>query len=183
MEELIPDVEERTWKVEALKEYRGVITGEARITCEEAVRLVDSSLLPLENSSEVRVFYLKIKADFKRYASDFCEGPERQLVADEALATYQEAFDLAAQPGEDGLAPTNGSRLALALNFAVFYHQVLKQPDKACLLAKAAFDDAVSMMDQLEDEHYQEASTLMRTLRDNLTAWTNQLMEAGLGAD
>ncbi len=36
------------------------------------------------------------------------------------------------------LPPTNPIRLGLALNFSVFYYEVLNAPEKACDLAKQA---------------------------------------------
>ena len=37
-------------------------------------------------------------------------------------------------------------RLGLALNFSVFYYEILNAPDQACHLAKQAFDDAIAGM-------------------------------------
>jgi 14-3-3 protein epsilon len=42
------------------------------------------------------------------------------------------------------LAPTHPIRLGLALNFSVFYYEILNAPDQACHLAKQAFDDAIA---------------------------------------
>lgn len=45
---------------------------------------------------------------------------------------YQQAFDIS--KGE--MQPTHPIRLGLALNFSVFYYEILNNPDKACSLAK-----------------------------------------------
>ena len=37
------------------------------------------------------------------------------------------------------LAPTHPIRLGLALNFSVFYYEILNSPDRACSLAKQVF--------------------------------------------
>ena len=46
-------------------------------------------------------------------------------------------------------------------------------PDKACELAKTAFDDAIAELDQLHEESYKDATLIMQLLRDNLTLWTS----------
>lgn len=38
------------------------------------------------------------------------------------------------------LAPTHPIRLGLALNFSVFYYEILNSPDRACNLAKQVFE-------------------------------------------
>ena len=42
------------------------------------------------------------------------------------------------------LAPTHPIMLGLALNFSVFYYEILNSPDRACSLAKQAFNEAIS---------------------------------------
>ena len=50
------------------------------------------------------------------------------------------------------LTPTHPIRLGLALNFSVFYYEILNSPDRACHLAKQAFDDAIAELDTLSEE-------------------------------
>jgi len=38
------------------------------------------------------------------------------------------------------MQPTHPIRLGLALNFSVFYYEILNSPDKACQLAKQVYD-------------------------------------------
>ena len=53
-------------------------------------------------------------------------------------------------------------RLGLALNYSVFFYEILGSPDKACELAKTAFDDAIAELDQLHEESYKDATLIMQ---------------------
>ena len=46
-------------------------------------------------------------------------------------------------------------------------------PDRACHLAKQAFDDAIAELDTLSEESYKDSTLIMQLLRDNLTLWTS----------
>ena len=61
----------------------------------------------------------------------------------------------------------------LALNFSVCYYEMLKNPQKACDLAKKAFDDAIESpsFQTLADSSYRDTTLIMQLLRDNLTFW------------
>jgi len=50
------------------------------------------------------------------------------------------------------LKTTHPIRLGLALNFSVFYYEVLNNPTKACELAKEAFDDAIAEIEHIEED-------------------------------
>ena len=51
---------------------------------------------------------------------------------DNSQKSYQEAFDIA----KSKMPTTHPIRLGLALNFSVFYYEILNSPDRACHLAK-----------------------------------------------
>ena len=84
-------------------------------------------------------------------------------------STFQNATDVA----QTELTPTHPIRLGLALNFSVFYYEILNSPDRACHLAKQAFDDAIAELDSLSEESYRDSTLIMQLLRDNLTLWTS----------
>ncbi|KAM0695048.1 hypothetical protein Q7P36_005404 [Cladosporium allicinum] len=60
-------------------------------------------------------------------------------------------------------------RLGLALNSSEFYYEILNSPDRACHLAKQAFDDAIVELDSLSEDSYPDSTLIMQLLRDNLT--------------
>jgi hypothetical protein len=55
----------------------------------------------------------------------------------------------------------------------VFYYEILNSPDRACRLAKQAFDEAISELDSLNEDSYKDSTLIMQLLRDNLTLWTS----------
>lgn len=58
---------------------------------------------------------------------------------DNSQKAYQEAFDIA----KSKMPTTHPIRLGLALNFSVFYYEILNSPDRACHLAKQVAQSAV----------------------------------------
>lgn len=80
------------------------------------------------------------KGDYHRYLAEFALGDKRKISADKSLEAYKAATEVATTD----LAPTHPIRLGLALNFSVFYYEILNSPDQACHLAKQAFDDAIA---------------------------------------
>jgi len=120
------------------------------------------------------VFYHKMKGDYHRYLAEFAIGEKRKESATKSLEAYKNATEVA----QTDLAPTHPIRLGLALNFSVFYYEILNSPDQACHLAKQAFDDAIAELDTLSEESYKDSTLIMQLLRDNLTLWTSSEAEA-----
>ena len=53
----------------------------------------------------------------------------------------------------------------------------MQNPEKACKMARDAFDEAIADLDNVQDEYYKDATLIMQLLRDNLTLWTSELPE------
>merc|ERR1711981_377784 len=158
-----------------IKRYRMVVEKELTDTCSSILNLLDTYLIPNSSSGESKVFYLKMKGDYHRYLAEFKIGQERKEAAEQTLIAYKAAQDISLEE----LAPTHPIRLGLALNFSVFYYEILNSPERACHLAKQAFDDSIAELDTLGEDSYKDSTLIMQLLRDNLTLWTSDMQDLG----
>jgi 14-3-3 protein epsilon len=156
-----------------VKTYRSKVDEELSVVCAGILKLLDSHLIPSAVSSESKVFYLKMKGDYHRYMAEFKAGDERKTAAEDTMLAYKAAQDIALVE----LAPTHPIRLGLALNFSVFYYEILNSSEKACSMAKQAFEEAIAELDTLGEESYKDSTLIMQLLRDNLTLWTSDMQE------
>jgi len=161
--------------------YRKEVEGQLKDTCLEVIGLLDklaeANKKADETENETQIFYLKMIADYYRYLNEaFSTNEDYKKKCDNM---YGEALKLA----QEHLAPTNPTRLGLALNYSVCYYEILNQPQEACKLAKKAFDEAIEKLDSLNDESYKDSTLIMQLLRDNLTIWSqdNQADDADKG--
>lgn len=167
-------------------EYRQKVENELNKICQEILTLLTDKLLPRTTDSESRVFYFKMKGDYYRYISEFSNEEGKKASAEQAEESYKRATETA----EAELPSTHPIRLGLALNYSVFYYEILNQPQKACEMAKLAFDDAITEFDSVSEDSYKDSTLIMQLLRDNLTLWTSDLQSqeqqqqpAGEGAE
>ena len=116
--------------------------------CNDILNLLDKNLIPTAADSESKVFYLKMKGDYYRYIAEYATGETHTKVADGANNSYKQATEIANKE----LNTTHPIRLGLALNYSVFYYEVLNEPIQSCNLAKQAFDDAIADIEHLEED-------------------------------
>ncbi|CAA3002344.1 14-3-3 [Olea europaea subsp. europaea] len=161
--------------VKRIKSYRQRVEDELTKICNDILSVIDEHLLPSSSTGESTVFYHKMKGDYYRYLGEFKTGDDRKEAADQSLKAYEAATSAASTD----LPPTHPIRLGLALNFSVFYYEILNSPERACHLAKQAFDEAIAELDSLNEESYKDSTLIMQLLRDNLTLWTSDLPEEG----
>jgi 14-3-3 protein epsilon len=164
-----------TSHVERIKSYRKKVEKELTDICKDILAVLDEHLIPSSTTGESKVFYYKMKGDYHRYLAEFATGEQRKDAAENSLSAYKSASDIAVTE----LPPTHPIRLGLALNFSVFYYEILNSPDRACQLAKQAFDDAIAELDTLSEESYKDSTLIMQLLRDNLTLWTSDMQGDG----
>jgi len=173
-------------KLSMAKKYRETIEEELKDICNQVLNLLSKHLIKKAQDDQQQfdshVFYLKMQGDYYRYLSEVSTGDDRKANINKSNEAYREATNIAGEK----MQPTHPIRLGLALNFSVFYYEIMNEPDEACSLAKKAFDDAIAQLDQLNEESYKDSTLIMQLLRDNLTLWTSDSqaeVEAEAGQD
>uniref|UniRef100_A0A2I3HMQ5 14-3-3 domain-containing protein n=1 Tax=Nomascus leucogenys TaxID=61853 RepID=A0A2I3HMQ5_NOMLE len=153
---VISSVEQKTEGAEKKQQMK--IEMKLRDICNYVLSLLEKFLIPSASQAERKVFYLKMKGDYYRYLAEVAAGDDKKQTAGQSQQAYQEAFEISKKE----MQPTHTIRLGLILN----------SPDKACSLAKMAFDEAIAELDTLSEESYKHSMLIMQLPRDSLTFWT-----------
>ena len=140
--------------------------------CDNIISLTKSKVLnngkPIEN--EAKAFFVKLVGDYYRYIAESATGDRYEAVKQEALKAYTEANQIA-------LPPCNSIRLGLALNFSVFYYEVMRDQKKACELADSSLQAALEKIDDLAEEEFRDAKSIIELLKENLSLWREEAGE------
>jgi len=88
-----------------------------------------------------------------------------------SLQSYNQASNDAKQLGIG-----NPIRLGLALNFSVFYFEVMNDQKMACDIAKETLDLAKKELGNVDedDEEHKDAFSIINLLQENLNMWTSE---------
>lgn len=165
---------QNTDHVTRVQDYRKKMEQELGKICNDLLSLLENNLIPNSSAAESKVFFYKMKADYHRYMAEVLADTEKKSHSDKAF----EAYEAALQEATTNLRPTNPTRLGMALNFSVFYFEILNQPEKACQLARQAFDEAIVEIDSVDEDTYKDSTLIMQLLRDNLSLWTSDIMSS-----
>jgi 14-3-3 protein epsilon len=152
-----------------IQEYRKKIEDELTSTCNGVLQSIDTHLLPRAADDEAKVFYHKMKGDYNRYVAEYAQGDLKESVGQAAADSYKSATESA-----QNLSPIHPIGLGLALNYSVFYYEVLNNHEKACEIAKNTLDTAQKELPKVEDEDNDEcrdAISIINLLRENLEMW------------
>jgi len=161
-------LEESDPKLPLVRDYKKKIEDELTELCSEVLSILNGMLLNQCTESCGKVFYLKMKGDYLRYLAEIKKDAEDKVEVGAAADVYQEAWEFS----QAELEPTHPIHLGLALNYSVYYFEIMDDKEKACQLAKSAFNDAISMLDSLKEDSYKDSTLIMQLLRDNLTLWS-----------
>jgi len=124
--------------------------------------------------AEGKAFFLKMIGDYYRYKAESASGDNLAQARSGALESYKQAEETSKE-----LQACNPIKLGLALNFSVFYYEVMQDNKQACVLAESALQDAMSKIDEVDEETFRDAKSIIELLKENLTLWKEE--EGGEG--
>lgn len=188
---------------ETMKEYRCILEEELKSDCLGILGLIEDHLMNEmeDEDDESKIFYFKMCGDYYRYLAEMkgeqqhhdkedddderkeneneddqmdCDGNgDENGFKESAERMYGEALKVV--ESTHSVPPTHPTVLGLALNFSICCYRILNDPQRACDLAKDAFDAAISDLGSLRDDPgYRDSTLILQILRDNLNLWTMQ---------
>ena len=153
----------------ALGDYKKKIEKELYNQCISIVEIVKSECMKVAATDETKAFFQKMMGDYYRYVAECASGTELETVKNGALENYQ----LAASTSES-LNACNPIRLGLALNFSVFHYEVMNNHTQACELGEKALSDALEKIDDVDEETFRDAKSIIELLKENLSLWKEE---------
>ena len=107
--------------------------------------------------------------DYYRYVAESAPPDILEEVKKGALDGYEQADKLS-----KGLNACNPIRLGLALNYSVFHYEVMNDHKKACELGEVALSEALEKIDDVDEETFRDAKSIIELLKENLSLWKEE---------
>ena len=152
---------------EALAQYKGGIEEQLTNDCKKIITMIQEKVLAKQCEGEPKAFFVKMVGDYYRYISENAKDQLLEDVKQKALEAYQQANEIT-------LPPCNPIKLGLALNFSVFHYEVMKNHKAACELADNALQEALEKIDDLQEDDFRDAKSIIELLKENLTLWKEE---------
>ena len=154
---------------ESLAVYKKKIEGELYAQCMNIVDQVKDTCLQVATVDETKAFFYKMIGDYYRYVAECASEETMQVVKDGALTNYNLAHTSC-----ESLNACSPIRLGLALNFSVFHYEVMGNRKKACELGEQALSDALEKIDDVDEETFRDAKSIIELLKENLSLWKEE---------
>ena len=153
----------------ALTAYKTKIQGELYAKCMQIVNTVKTKCLKLAANDESKTFFQKMIGDYYRYAAESASADKLEELKAGANDGYNQAEQLS-----KGLNECNPIRLGLALNYSVFQYEVMNDHKKALELGEKALTDALEKIDDVDEETFRDAKSIIELLKENLSLWKEE---------
>ena len=154
---------------DGLTKYKSKIEDELYTQCTDIVKIVESQCMQVASTDETKAFFYKMIGDYYRYVAECAKKDKLEEVKQGALKNY----DLAASTSTS-LNACNPIRLGLALNFSVFHYEVMNNHKQACDLGEQALSDALEKIDDVDEETFRDAKSIIELLKENLSLWKEE---------
>ena len=133
------------------------------------MNIVKNQCLKLASENESKAFFQKMIGDYYRYVAESATAATLEEVKNGALEGYTQSDALSKE-----LNACNPIRLGLALNFSVFHYEVMNDHKKACELGEAALTEALEKIDDVDEETFRDAKSIIELLKENLSLWKEE---------
>ena len=153
----------------ALQDYKKKIEEELYKDCQNIINMIKNDAMKTQQEAEGKAFFLKMVGDYFRYMAESAAGDKLSQARDGALQHYKEAETIARE-----LPAGNPIKLCLALNYSVFYYEVMQDNKQACQLAETALQEAMNKIDDVDEETFRDAKSIIELLKENLTLWKEE---------
>ena len=156
-------------RITMIKNYKEILEKDIYDVCKNVIALINNFLLTKTILDESKIFFLKMKADYYRYLSEFQSLIENKNYLDESEKNYKNAIELS-----QNISWINPTKLGLYLNYSVFYYENKKDTKKAIQIAKEAIKSAKKYSDKLKEEEDKDAEMSIQTLKENINYWEQE---------
>ena len=154
---------------DSLGVYKKKIETELAQQCEGISDMVKDKCMQKAATDESKAFFYKMIGDYFRYVAECATGDGLEKVKNGALENY----NLSVQASET-LNACNPIRLGLALNFSVFHYEVMSNKGKAIELGEIALSEALEKIDDVDEETFRDAKSIIELLKENLSLWKEE---------
>ena len=153
-----------------IQSYRRTIEADLTNNIKDITNTFDAVYIKNAENNFSKIYYMKIKADFNRYVTEYEKGLEREKASSTALKTYQEAMNLT-----KNMNIMNKILLGLALNFSIFQYEVIGERKNAIAIG----DDVIQKIDKElpnfkmdeNDEDYKIIMDIIDKIKTNNKKW------------
>ena len=152
--------------VQLITDLKLTLEKELKDLCNNILKILNEYLIRKAKDNESKIFYLKMRGDYYRYLSEFETDEKKTENIDKALNSYKEATELA-----EKLPTTHPTKLGLALNYSVFYYEILNDKQTAFKIASEIFDVANNQLEKTEENQYKDSLAILQLLKENIELW------------
>jgi hypothetical protein len=168
IEQSIDDVIDNDKKINVLQKLINDLKDELPNLYLKVTLICQSFLNNLKNNDlpEVKLFFLKMMADHKRYNYEITNNIEDRL---DIGLIYGDALIEANKIKQNN--KHNICYLKFFLNYTVYLHDILLEKEKAINVAKEVLQDSLFLFEEIKSNYQKDLILICQILKDNIALW------------